>query len=788
MKKIYLLFLLTLPLFLFSQNGLSYKAKDNVIISFSISNNQVYTRYSKDKKLLIKNHLNANDFTELSATSALMTLNNLPFSVKGKREKTLKDFNNLLNEIEPILIYKDGLKQVCSNEIIIKVDNSNSIKNLLNKYSYSSKENKFIKNQYTVKIEGFNTELLFSLVNELNKSDEVIFAEPNFIRLMKPHTSDPFYNSQWAINNQGYLGGNTDADMDVDLAWSYSTGSGVKVAIIDEGVDLNHPDLTSNILTGYDATGNNSGGAPSNNDAHGTACAGIVSAVANNNKGIAGIAYNSKIIPVRIAYGSSNGNWVTYDSWIANGINWAVQNGADILSNSWGGGSPSNTITNAINNAINNGRNGKGCIVLFATGNHNTSVSYPATLDNTIAVGATNMFDERKSPETSYHDECWYSDCHGGSNYGSEVDVVAPGVFIYSTDISGINGYEFGDYISGFNGTSAACPNVAGIAALILSINPNFSNIEVKNFLEISTDKISNYSFSVQKENGTWNNEVGYGRVNAKNAVDLVISSLEISGNTTICSSNSTYSVEHLPSSISITWSNSSNIQYISGQGTNSYVIKANGSGNGWVEANINGDIMHKDIWVGKPIFTLTPINYVMQTMEPGITIIDYYGTTDYIYQGVNRVDWSYTGPIMMINGDLTKANFTTDRRGGIGYIYADVYNSCGSTENRVFFEVEDGFVMYGPNPADEEIVISLISDTGPLQSDSTSKETEESNEEIATLILYDQNSNMIFNDKLSGKKKEVKWNTSNLKNGTYLLHINKKNETIKKQIIIEHK
>ena len=271
---------------------------------------------------------------------------------------------------------------------------------------------------------------------------------------------------------------------------------------------------------------------------------------------------------------------------------------------------------------------------------------------------------------------------------------------------------------------------------------------------------------------------------------DLESSNMQICyGNQSTFSLN--YSENEIPDYVMYNWQVSSNLQILSSTKT-SITVKANTNTGGFGNVTLTytnvPTIQSENIWVGKPSFSLTPIDYVMQTMEPGITIIDYYGATDYTFQGVNRVDWSYTGPIMMINGDLTKAYFTTDRRGGIGYIYADVYNSCGSIENRTFFEVEDGFVMYGPNPADEEIVISLVSDTESLQSYSTSKETVDTNEEIATLILYDQNSNMIFNDKLSGKKKEVKWNTSNLKNGTYLLHINKKNETNKKQIIIEHK
>ncbi|MDB4199130.1 S8 family serine peptidase, partial [Polaribacter sp.] len=409
------------------------------------------------------------------------------------------------------------------------VTNNFILKKLLKSYDYTLKENEFIENQFLLKIKGITTKEIFKLVKKLEENNEVIFAEPNFIRFLKPQTNDPFFNSQWSINNQGYLGGTIDADMDVEEAWSLATGSGIKVAVIDEGVDLTHPDLTANLLAGHDATDGNLNGAPNeiNLDAHGTACAGIIAAVGNNTKGTVGVAYNTKIMPVRIGYSNGlplsdpNRTWINNDSWTANGINWAVQNGADILSNSWGGGSPSTSITNAINNAVNNGRNGKGCIVLFASGNFNTNVSYPANLNNVIAVGASSMCDERKSP-TSCDGEFWW-----GSNFGNEIDIVAPGVEIFTTDISGVNGYKTGDYTSNFNGTSSACPNAAGVAALVLSVNPNFTQTQVREILETTTDKIGNTPYNVTFQNygatETWNNQVGYGRLNAFSAVQKAI-------------------------------------------------------------------------------------------------------------------------------------------------------------------------------------------------------------------------------------------------------------------------
>ena len=322
-------------------------------------------------------------------------------------------------------------------------------------------------------------------------------------------SGDPLSCRQWSLNNIGQNGGRENADVDAPEAWETTTGdSDITVAVIDEGVDLGHPDLSANLVAGYDATdqptGDTQGGQePGSDDAHGTCCAGIIAAVAGNGIGITGVAPGVRIMPVRIAY-SASGWWVTSDAWIADGITWAWQNGADVLSNSWGGGSPSDTIKNAIRNAKNNGRNSLGCVVLFASGNDNGKVSYPAKLKEVIAVGALSPCDQRKSPK-SCDGEFWW-----GSNKGTQLDVAAPGVQIPTTDISGEDGYEEGDYTLSFNGTSSACPLAAGVVALMLSVNPDLTQKKVKKKLYKSCDDIG----APGRDNGT-----GHGRVNARKAV-----------------------------------------------------------------------------------------------------------------------------------------------------------------------------------------------------------------------------------------------------------------------------
>ncbi len=569
MKRIILLIsFLTVPFFMQAQEKMTFQLNGKTI-EFNISQEEMYVEYAENQKSAVQ-RMSKNGFEELSNKSAIIKISELKGTFNKRKQSFKGKTSQNFKRIEPVLIYNDGTKQIAKGELNIKLKADVSVNNLLKGKIFTVQPNEFDKDLYLVKL-NLETSELFELVNQLQNDNRVEFAEPNFMRMMKPHTNDPFFSSQWAINNQGYLGGTIDADMDVDDAWNYTTGAGIKVAVIDEGVDLSHPDLTPNLLNGYDATGNGSNGAPneSNNDAHGTACAGIIAGVGNNNTGISGVAYNAKIIPVRIAYSVSSTStaWITNDNWIANGINWAWQNGADILSNSYGGGSYSSTIESAINNALNKGRNGKGSVVLFSSGNdpggNGNPVSFPAIVTSAISVGASSMCDTRKNL-SSCDGEFW------GSNFGNSLDIVAPGVKIYTTDISGSAGYNSSNYKSDFNGTSSACPNAAGVVALILSANPNLTQQQAREILERNTDKVSGYSYynNSNQPNGIWNNEMGYGRVNAYAAVQKALGNT-INGQDEICTGTPTeYSVD-APSGSLIKWEYPKNKMYIvSGGGT----------------------------------------------------------------------------------------------------------------------------------------------------------------------------------------------------------------------------
>lgn len=397
----------------------------------------------------------------------------------------------------------------------------------------------FIPDYYTVISKGKNKEEVDMDLANIRKNNAVKYAGINQVFTLQASTNDTYYNRQWSIENTGSAvqgNGTPNADMNVDSAWQYNWGTYIpKVAILDSGVDTLHEDLVDNILSGFDALADsvsNTLGAPTPNftmDGHGTSCAGIVGAIADNGKGIAGIAPMSKIIPIRIFnyknYGGSFGVQATTSTEaLVNGSAWAWRVAdADIMSTSAGLSdlyvailSIDKTLVDAeINTAFLQARSGKGVAMFFSAGNDDVAtVLWPANLDNTIAVGASNMCDKRKKP----------ADCSGeswGSSYGLTLDVVAPGVRISTTDITGAKGFTTSAYTQTFNGTSAACPNAAGVGALLLTINPGLQARDIKAILNKTADKVTSYTYDTITLFGTWNLEMGHGRVNAFEALKM---------------------------------------------------------------------------------------------------------------------------------------------------------------------------------------------------------------------------------------------------------------------------
>lgn len=352
---------------------------------------------------------------------------------------------------------------------------------------------------------------VFELCSQLDAEDAVAFAEPDFVTIgrhipkripgFQPMLSDPLVGGQYAMQITR-----------AREAWEIQAGDPrIKIAVLDEGVDTAHPDLAAAVAGAYDATDDDVYQEPNAWDGHGTACAGLAAAVPNNATGISGAGGGCSILAVRIAYSTFNGGpWITTNEIIARAIDWSWKVGlADVLSNSWGGGAPSNAIVAAFERARTAGRNGLGCVIAIAAGNSFSEVHFPANIPNVLAVAASNEFDEIKTP-TSRDGETWWGTC-----FGPEIAVASPGVHNLTTDIAGSSGYAVGDYTPTFNGTSSATPIVAGACGLVLSANSALTEAQVRDLICRAADKVGPYPYDNDR-----NDYFGFGRLNVLAAVE----------------------------------------------------------------------------------------------------------------------------------------------------------------------------------------------------------------------------------------------------------------------------
>ena len=363
---------------------------------------------------------------------------------------------------------------------------------------------------WRIRVLDLDDDAPLDVANNLSEEAEVVFAEPDALQkaeytAVTPPT-DTLFANQWHLHNTGQGGGTAGADVDALGAWGITYGSPkIRVVVHDTGVDITHPDLKANIVSGWDFD-NNDADASNNNGPHGTACAGVIAA-SRNGKGVVGIAPSCKISPLRAAGAH------TWSTW-AKTFEWAAKHG-EIISCSWTI-SENNILSDAIRKAIREGRKGRGIPVFFATANGSSStIGYPAKLAETIAVGASTNKDVRP----------------GYSNYGSGIDFVAPSNggtrAIETTDVQGKYGYNkksgaAGNYCkandgSGFGGTSSATPLAAGVAALMLSVNPLLTVKQVRKILQETAVKID--SNNAKYDANGWSKYYGYGRIDAAKAV-----------------------------------------------------------------------------------------------------------------------------------------------------------------------------------------------------------------------------------------------------------------------------
>jgi thermitase len=335
-------------------------------------------------------------------------------------------------------------------------------------------------------------------IESLRRDPSVEYAEPDYRAAVAIVPNDAYWDKQWA-----------PAKIGAPAAWEITTGSPeIIIAVLDTGIKLDHPDLATKIWTnpgeipanGLDDDHNGKAddihgwhfyhrcsgsdclpaedGDLADDNGHGTHVAGIAAADTDNGIGIAGISWGAQLMPIKVLDEYGNG-W--YSDIIA-GIIYATDNGADIINLSLGGEESSLALQDAVDYA-----HAKGVLLIAATGNNGRSVFYPAACDRVLAVGATDANDLRP----------------GFSNHGPEIDVVAPGVAIYAT-WPRLDGYWHQ------SGTSVAAPHVAGLAALIWSLRPDFSN-------DCVTWVISETALDL----GTpgWDEFYGWGRIDAKQAL-----------------------------------------------------------------------------------------------------------------------------------------------------------------------------------------------------------------------------------------------------------------------------
>jgi thermitase len=310
---------------------------------------------------------------------------------------------------------------------------------------------------------------------KLQADSNVLYAEPNYVA--KAITAENF-----APTFGTFAGTRAEDELLAKLwgmtkiqaseAWKISTGDRkVKVAVVDTGIDYNHPDLAGRVDKGYDFINND-------NDAmddqmHGTHCAGTVAAGIGNG-GVVGVAPNVSLVAIKVLSKSGSGDY----AGVANGIIFAADSGAEVISMSLGGGSTAKVLEDAVKYAQS-----KGALIVAAMGNDNSErPGYPASLPGVLAVGATTSADIRSSFST----------------YGKHISVGAPGSDILSTLMGG--GYK------SISGTSMATPHVAGLAALVKSVFPNADAAELRSRIEKGADDLGDKGFDKY---------FGHGRINA---------------------------------------------------------------------------------------------------------------------------------------------------------------------------------------------------------------------------------------------------------------------------------
>jgi subtilisin family serine protease len=402
----------------------------------------------------------------------------------------------------------------------------------------------YATNAYFVAAQEASGQSVFDIAAGLLQRDDVEYCHPELIR---PRARKSVFPQQWHLKKTTLDGVVVDAHANVEAAHEVTRGEGVTIAVIDDGVDIDQTEFAGpgKVVAPRDATLQTDdprpkdlfGTGPDNGENHGTACAGV--ACGNGTFGASGVAPKARLLPIRLSSGLGSQRE-------ADAFKWAADNGADVISCSWGPPDgrwwmpndpqhnqvfqlpPSTRL--AIDYVVANGRGGKGCVVLFAAGNGNEVVDNDgyASYSKVIAVAACNDRGTR-SVYSDFGKAVWcaFPSNDMGHPPFNHPAPLTPG--IWTTDRVGRDGYNVGrsadgdaagNFTNSFGGTSSACPGAAGVAALVLSVNPNLKWHEVKDLLKRACDKIDPQGGNYDSATGK-SPKYGFGRLNALTAVAL---------------------------------------------------------------------------------------------------------------------------------------------------------------------------------------------------------------------------------------------------------------------------
>lgn len=546
------LLLLIIPFFTQAQNDYYYHYDEKIYLDLDKSSINIFVDDNFEKSVVDTFNFKDFDIANVNESSMLSTKKTalLEFENELTDEEYYQNINTLKNIPSISYItknYRNSSRQKCRTSLFfyVKLKQEGDYELLQQK---ALEKNTAIVNQvnfmplwYILQCTDETIENVLDIANNLNESGLFQHATPDLMLISSLNCkTEPSFNQQWGLKNAGQFGGDFGVDINPCPAWDITEGNqDVLIGVIDSGIELDHIFLENVIYPISHNTNTSDTLAPSTvYTPHGTAVAGIIGTQGST----VGIASDCQLMSVSL---NPYGNIPAAAK--ASGITWAKNNGASILNCSWG--SSTNTLlSEAILTALDEGRNGLGCIVVCSAGNYYDdpddwdeetglpvmTIGYPSNIDDRIlSVGAITQCIERKVLNSQCIDNTpsnlfpvW------GSMYGLHLDVVAPGLNISTTDVDEEtsivstlfqDGYGGGLTINHFVGTSSACPHVSGLAGLILAANPCLSVNQVNNIIETTAQKVGNYNYgyNINRLNGDWNEEMGYGLINLGAAVEI---------------------------------------------------------------------------------------------------------------------------------------------------------------------------------------------------------------------------------------------------------------------------